>query len=449
MTLTNFEKTVFISYRRANEYTALAVYQDLTANGYDVFIDYLNIDAGNFESIILENIKGRAHFVVILTPSALERCDDPNDWLRREIECAIDHKRNIIPLMMQGFDYKDPSIDKRLTGKIAQLKRINAVKVPPTYFFEAMNRLRDRFLTLPKDVLQHTMSDIAQQEAEHQQKVANETEPVSEDTLTAVEYFERAHQHYENGRYDDAIVDYSEALDRQPNFIIAYNNRGNAHHQIGDYDRAIVEYSHALHRQPDLAEAYYNRGLTYHYRESYKQAIADYNEAIRLKPKYLKAYIGRGNTYKVRGDYDRAITDYTKALRLKPTSELAYFNRGLAYYYQGKCNHAIADYTEVIRLNRQDAIAYGNRGEIYFTLNKFKFALRDFKQANERRPTYIYGIAGQAITHHALGDEQVAVNLWKMLCGLDERYYDADWAGEELNWRPELIDEARKLIAKL
>ena len=43
------EKTVFISYRRTNFYTALAVYQDLTAYGYDVFFDYQSIDSGNFE----------------------------------------------------------------------------------------------------------------------------------------------------------------------------------------------------------------------------------------------------------------------------------------------------------------------------------------------------------------------------------------------------------------
>lgn len=71
------EKTVFISYRRTNFYTALAVYQDLTAHGYDVFFDYQSIDSGNFEQIIFENIRHRAHFVVILSPSALERLKDP------------------------------------------------------------------------------------------------------------------------------------------------------------------------------------------------------------------------------------------------------------------------------------------------------------------------------------------------------------------------------------
>ena len=44
----------------------------------------------DFEHVILGNIKAPAHFLVVLTPSALERCDEPADWLRREIETALD-----------------------------------------------------------------------------------------------------------------------------------------------------------------------------------------------------------------------------------------------------------------------------------------------------------------------------------------------------------------------
>ena len=90
--MSRIEKTVFISYRRTNAPWALAVYQDLTYHGYDAFFDCLGIVSGDFESIILENIRARAHFLVLLTPSALERCTDPGDWLRREIET-----RNIVP----------------------------------------------------------------------------------------------------------------------------------------------------------------------------------------------------------------------------------------------------------------------------------------------------------------------------------------------------------------
>jgi hypothetical protein len=97
------EKTVFISYRRTNFWTALAVYKELHSNGFDVFFDYKNIPSGDFEQVITENVKSRAHFIVILSPSALERCNEPGDWLRREIELAIDNQRNIIPLTYGGL----------------------------------------------------------------------------------------------------------------------------------------------------------------------------------------------------------------------------------------------------------------------------------------------------------------------------------------------------------
>src|SRR5688500_3852615 len=99
------EKTVFISYRRSNLRWALNIYQALTQHGYDVFFDYESIASGDFDKIILENIKARAHFIVVLTPSALDRCNQADDWLRREIEVAIDEQRNIVPLMMEGFDF--------------------------------------------------------------------------------------------------------------------------------------------------------------------------------------------------------------------------------------------------------------------------------------------------------------------------------------------------------
>ncbi|MGI8959400.1 MAG: toll/interleukin-1 receptor domain-containing protein [Bryobacteraceae bacterium] len=83
------EKTVFISYRRTNASWALAIFQDLRYHGYDVFFDFNGIASGDFERNILQNIGARAHFLVLLTPSALERCGDPEDWLRsRDRGCA-------------------------------------------------------------------------------------------------------------------------------------------------------------------------------------------------------------------------------------------------------------------------------------------------------------------------------------------------------------------------
>jgi len=130
--MTQIHKTIFISYRRANQFMAQAVHQNLMANDYDVFIDYKSIGAGSFGDVILRQIEARAHFLLILTPSALERCSDPNDWLRREIEHAIVHKRNIVPLMFAGV--KMGEVEKYLTPAMQVLPKYNALTEPTKTF---------------------------------------------------------------------------------------------------------------------------------------------------------------------------------------------------------------------------------------------------------------------------------------------------------------------------
>src|SRR5947207_439187 len=99
--------SVFISYRRnVSAYIARAVFQDLRFNGVDAFMDVQGIDAGEFDKIILNQIAARPYFVVILTPGTLDRCAEPGDWLRREIEHAMSLERVIVPLVTANFSFE-------------------------------------------------------------------------------------------------------------------------------------------------------------------------------------------------------------------------------------------------------------------------------------------------------------------------------------------------------
>src|SRR5579871_2792729 len=96
--------SVFISYRRdASAFMARAVFQDLRSHGIDVFMDVESIDSGRFDQIILNQIAARPYFLLILTPGTLDRCVEPDDWVRREIEEAMRLNRVIIPLTTPNF----------------------------------------------------------------------------------------------------------------------------------------------------------------------------------------------------------------------------------------------------------------------------------------------------------------------------------------------------------
>jgi formylglycine-generating enzyme required for sulfatase activity len=172
--MASIEKTVFISYRRKDRYQALAVYQHVTGQQYDVFLDYASIPSGDFAQIIVSNIKARAHFILILTPTALDRCSEPNDWLRREIETAIDEKRNIIPLFFDGFSFSVPGVAEKLTGKLGAIKRYNGLEIPPYYFNEAMEKLCGRFLNVPLNAVIHPVPTDVLKAVEDAQVAANQ-----------------------------------------------------------------------------------------------------------------------------------------------------------------------------------------------------------------------------------------------------------------------------------
>jgi tetratricopeptide (TPR) repeat protein len=255
------EKTVFISYRRTNLPWALNIYQYLTYHNYDAFFDYENIDSGDFEQVIIGNIKARAHFLVLLTPSALERCVNPDDWLRREIETAMDEKRNIVPLFLENFSFGNPSISKILTGKLAALKSYNGLNIHTDYFQEAMQRLCARFLDVPLDAVLHPVPQAVQIIVEEQKVAANNAAQVKQEDLTAQEWFEKGYLSQDANNLDEAIRCYTEAIRLRADFAEAYYNRGVARRGKGDHKGAAQDYDKAVQFNPDYARTYVKPGM--------------------------------------------------------------------------------------------------------------------------------------------------------------------------------------------
>ena len=97
---------IFISYRRDGGFeVADSMYQRLIAAGYAAFLDIEQLNSGTFNTKLLEVIDGCKDFILILPPHALDRCNDENDWVRKEVEHAIKGGKNIIPIMLRGFEW--------------------------------------------------------------------------------------------------------------------------------------------------------------------------------------------------------------------------------------------------------------------------------------------------------------------------------------------------------
>lgn len=129
---------IFISYRRDAFESANLFATRLKALGYRVFFDVETMNAGKFNEQLLDVISKCKDFILVLSPNALDRCEDENDWVRREVMCAMEHKKNIIPIMLFGFVW--PS---EMPKDMEELCNYQALApAPNTYYDLQVQRLR-------------------------------------------------------------------------------------------------------------------------------------------------------------------------------------------------------------------------------------------------------------------------------------------------------------------
>jgi tetratricopeptide (TPR) repeat protein len=365
---------VFISYRRDVGGTlAMALHQHLSSDDIDAFYDIESIRAGQFGTIILNQIAARPYFLLVLTPGTLDRCAEPSDWVRREIEKAFATHRIIVPVFTPNFDFSD--LERFLPAALGEeLARYNAQELPQRWFKYAVQQLTDEFLLLVE--LESAATPVADEAiVERIAQQARTAPSVTEIQLTAQEHFERA---YASEDIETKIAEYDEAIRLNPDYSEAFNNRGNDRRAQGDLAGASADYDEPIRLDPGNAAAFNNRGTARYDRGDLAGAIADYDEAIRLDPGDATALYNRGNVRRVDGDLAGAIADF-EAVRRDPGYADAVNNRGTAWYDQGDLAGAIADFDAAIRLDPGYAMALYNRGLVRQTQSDLAAAIADFE----------------------------------------------------------------------
>ena len=136
---------VFISYRRdGGDAQAKLICSELTRRGYSVFFDYDSIHGGFFDNRIFSAIEGCNDFILVLPYGSLERCYNEGDWVRLEIRHALQCRKNIIPILMDGYsfpNYLPPDID--------EVRRYNGLEFSMRYFDAMMDSIVDHMISRP------------------------------------------------------------------------------------------------------------------------------------------------------------------------------------------------------------------------------------------------------------------------------------------------------------
>ena len=137
---------IFISYRREGGYeTAKHLFDLLDRDGFSVSFDIDTLRNGDFDTDIFRIIDGCKDFIIILSPGIFDRCvktsAQNDDWVRKELAYALKRKKNIIPIMLKGFE----GFPSDLPADIAGIARKNAVIYEMHYFNAFYEKLKKTF----------------------------------------------------------------------------------------------------------------------------------------------------------------------------------------------------------------------------------------------------------------------------------------------------------------
>jgi Flp pilus assembly protein TadD len=158
------------------------------------------------------------------------------------------------------------------------------------------------------------------------------------------------------GKYDEAIKCYDEAIRLDPNPAGAWNNKGVALNNLGKYDESIKASDEAIRlapNDPNIAMAWHNKGRAFVNWGKYDEAIQACDEAIRLNPKYANTWNTKGLAQYKQGKYEEAIQAYDEAIQLAPNDPnivMAWNNKALALKALGRATEADAAFAKAKEL---------------------------------------------------------------------------------------------------
>lgn len=154
------------------------------------------------------------------------------------------------------------------------------------------------------------------------------------------------------GRVEEAMKHYRQAIEHNAMFADAYNNLGLALEKVGDEKEAIMSYRSVLSFDPDNPDAHYNLGSFLGKKGRGREALLHLEQAHRNLPVDADPDVhnNMGIILAMHGRLDEATTHFNEALRIDPGDVFTHNNLGLTYARAGNFALAKKHFRQVLRL---------------------------------------------------------------------------------------------------
>jgi len=137
------------------------------------------------------------------------------------------------------------------------------------------------------------------------------------------------------GRVDDSVQCFQEALRLNAHHLLSLDNLGNAYRLQKRWDDARKVLERALNVAPQDAEANYSLGMVFAQTDDTAKAYEYLGRALKARPDYPEALNNLGVLYLVTQRRDDAVKSFEQCIRVAPGFDQAYLNLARIYVLEG------------------------------------------------------------------------------------------------------------------
>ncbi len=152
------------------------------------------------------------------------------------------------------------------------------------------------------------------------------------------------------GKLDEAIDAFYDAIDTSGRMFEAYVNLGYIFFKKGDLERVAECNKRAVEIEPRYARGYANLGFAYLQMSRTREAIEALKKAIELNPDIAQAWCNLANAYLQEGALENAVETGEKLVEMAPDFALGHNNLAFAYYSRGDHQSALEHLDKAISL---------------------------------------------------------------------------------------------------
>lgn len=172
--------------------------------------------------------------------------------------------------------------------------------------------------------------------------------------IKALNFYNQGNTLINEGKYEEAIDAFDQAVKVKPDFVQAWTNRGFAQGKLGRHLEKFSSCAQATSYQPNFAEGWNCRGLARSDLKQYEEAIKEFNQALAIDQDFTNAWFNKGQALMELKRYDEAITATRKLLAIKPDFFLAWTQICKALYELQQYQDAKAHCEEADKLQQNN-----------------------------------------------------------------------------------------------